>query len=66
MKRFLTRFGWPGISDEAIMQLLPDMFRYLDSLGLIPKGFTYQKFYQAAYQRYQIREFSKDMKKKFG
>lgn len=66
MKRFLVRFGYPGISDEAIMQLLPSMFRYLDTLGLIPKGFTYQMFYKAAYDRYQIRDFAREMRSKFG
>lgn len=59
MTTFLQQRGWPWPQapqhkkNDAIMRLLPDMFRYLDREGAIPNGFTYQHFYKAAHDKYQ-------------
>ena len=38
---------------DQIMRLLPVLFMSLDRSGLIPRDFTYQLFYKAAFIQYQ-------------
>lgn len=55
---YLTRIGYPNITNEQIMEELPNLFRFLDSKDLIPQKMTFQMFQQIATQRYFIAKFT--------
>lgn len=48
----LKKSGYPNIPKEEILRQLPDMFKLLGDLKIIPEGCTYQIFAQAAEQAY--------------
>lgn len=53
MANHLKKIGYPNITNERIMQELPELFKVLDRENLIPEPMTYQMFYQIALVKYQ-------------
>lgn len=51
--RYLERFGYPDLTNEQIMKVLPGIFRELDRKNLIPAQMDYRMFHQIAYVKYQ-------------
>ena len=68
MNTYLTAQGWPNMPnpDGFVMQQLPNLWRHLDTEGLIPKGATYQIFAKAANQALNFSNLSKHFGGTFG
>lgn len=48
MLEYLTRLGYPKMSDDEIFMHLPGLWETLRAHQLIPRGYTWQNFQDAA------------------
>jgi len=58
MIEILIKSGYPNISNNNIMKLVPRMWLDLDRKQLIPKGMTYQHFYRIAMEQKLLSEIA--------
>lgn len=57
IKSFLAARGWPNMSHEQIISMLLDIWKHLDSLGLIQKyNLNYQQMCRRAQTQYMLSQ----------
>lgn len=54
--KYLKKFGYPDLTNEQIMKVMPGIFRELDRNDLIPSQMDYRTFLQIAFVKYQEAE----------
>lgn len=54
--KYLFKLGYPHITDEHILREVPNMWKHLNSVGLITPEMSYQSFYESAVVRYNIKK----------